>query len=46
MQLQQYAPKTGVSVASIVDEALSDWLTCVAPARQATAQPPLVRRRG
>gem|GEM_PF-6274789 len=33
-QLRQYAEDAGVSVSSIVDEALLDWMTCVGPARR------------
>jgi len=33
-ELSQYASRTGLSISSIVDEAVKDWLACVAPARE------------
>jgi hypothetical protein len=45
-QIQRYAQANGVSMASIVDEALQDWMTCVAPARQAAQRTQGLRRRG
>jgi hypothetical protein len=32
--LWKYAARTGTPMASVVDEAINDWLTCVAPARE------------
>jgi hypothetical protein len=46
MQIQQYALATGSSMASIVDEALLDWMTCVAPARLGVVPTQALRRRG
>jgi len=37
MELQQYVSSSTLSVAEIVDEALRDWLDCVAPARRPTS---------
>ena len=45
-QLRQYSLVTGVSMTSIVDEAIQDWLTCVAPARDVALQIQELRRRG
>lgn len=40
-KIQDYASKKKVPFSECVEEALTDWLTCVAPARlQEKAQPP------
>jgi hypothetical protein len=40
-RLKDYSAKTGVPVSRCIDEAVSDWLNCVAPARLRALERPV-----